>query len=222
MRTFKTLLPVIALTAGLALSASANAATLVSIGLSTDNGATITPVGVAGATSSNVSTLSFNGWEVTADAHVGFFPDLLNSNTFDAKAADAGTLDVFVTVQNLTALAPGFLTGFTENLLSAGWSVTETSYLSAANALWTGAQLSTMDFSAVGSGTGFNGLTAGPNAYSVTERFHIVANGQGNAQSTLDITAVPEPATWGLMIVGFGGIGSMVRSNRRRQATATA
>ncbi len=27
--------------------------------------------------------------------------------------------------------------------------------------------------------------------------------------------AVPEPATWGLMILGFGGVGAMLRSRRR-------
>jgi hypothetical protein len=32
------------------------------------------------------------------------------------------------------------------------------------------------------------------------------------------LTAVPEPATWGLMILGFGGVGAMMR--RRRMAIA--
>ena len=29
---------------------------------------------------------------------------------------------------------------------------------------------------------------------------------------------VPEPSTWAMMIIGFGGVGTMVRSNRRRNA----
>jgi hypothetical protein len=32
---------------------------------------------------------------------------------------------------------------------------------------------------------------------------------------------IPEPATWGLMLLGFGGMGAMLR-NRRRQVAATA
>lgn len=34
--------------------------------------------------------------------------------------------------------------------------------------------------------------------------------------------AVPEPGTWALMILGFGGAGAMLRSNRRRFATVAA
>jgi hypothetical protein len=33
-------------------------------------------------------------------------------------------------------------------------------------------------------------------------------------------TAVPEPATWAMMIIGFGAAGSLVRANRRRCAAA--
>jgi hypothetical protein len=46
------------------------------------------------------------------------------------------------------------------------------------------------------------------------------ANGGGNFSA--DTAAIPEPATWGLMIVGFGGLGAMVRSSRRRAAAAAA
>jgi hypothetical protein len=43
------------------------------------------------------------------------------------------------------------------------------------------------------------------------------ANGGGN----FSFQTVPEPATWGLMIVGFAGVGAMVR-NRRRAAVLSA
>jgi choice-of-anchor C domain-containing protein len=35
-------------------------------------------------------------------------------------------------------------------------------------------------------------------------------------------SAVPEPATWAMMIMGFGGVGGMVRASRRKQALAFA
>lgn len=48
-----------------------------------------------------------------------------------------------------------------------------------------------------------------------------------STQAALEIddlaSAVPEPATWGMMMLGFGLIGSQLRSRRRRQVTlATA
>ncbi len=36
------------------------------------------------------------------------------------------------------------------------------------------------------------------------------------------MAAVPEPATWAMMIIGFGAVGSMVRTSRRRNAFSAA
>jgi hypothetical protein len=36
------------------------------------------------------------------------------------------------------------------------------------------------------------------------------------------LSAVPEPATWAMMIIGFGAVGSMVRTSRRRNAFSVA
>jgi hypothetical protein len=74
-----------------------------------------------------------------------------------------------------------------------------------------------------GAPTGFNfnmNLNAGQSVDFVVNR----AGNYGNDSTglKLDVTAVPEPAAWGLMIVGFGGIGAVLRSNRRRAVTAAA
>ena len=46
---------------------------------------------------------------------------------------------------------------------------------------------------------------------------------RGNSFEISDVaSAVPEPATWAMMIIGFGGVGSMVRSARRKQTAAFA
>ncbi|MDB5422925.1 MAG: hypothetical protein JWQ29_341 [Phenylobacterium sp.] len=45
------------------------------------------------------------------------------------------------------------------------------------------------------------------------------ANGGGNFN--FETAMVPEPATWGLMLVGFGGVGALLR-HRRRQGVAFA
>jgi hypothetical protein len=51
---------------------------------------------------------------------------------------------------------------------------------------------------------------------------HLLITGSGGSNASYSGTAtfipiaVPEPATWGLMIMGFGGLGAMLRNNRRR------
>ena len=44
----------------------------------------------------------------------------------------------------------------------------------------------------------------------------------GGYVDNITISAVPEPATWAMMIIGFASAGSMVRSARRKQALAVA
>lgn len=71
-------------------------------------------------------------------------------------------------------------------------------------------------------------LTAviGAGAHTITVKGNAFNTGAGpNAASysgTLNLASigVPEPATWGLMIVGFGGVGAVLR--RRRQNVAFA
>jgi len=59
-----------------------------------------------------------------------------------------------------------------------------------------------------------------------TELQTLTVNGWsgGNGQYTIDFAfgAVPEPATWAMMIVGFAGAGVGIRANRRQKALATA
>jgi hypothetical protein len=61
----------------------------------------------------------------------------------------------------------------------------------------------------------FNLLAVSPNfsAASGQALRSFTANGGGNFSDTA--MAVPEPATWGLMILGFGGAGALLRSRRR-------
>jgi hypothetical protein len=47
---------------------------------------------------------------------------------------------------------------------------------------------------------------------------NVVANGTTYNFETAGSGAVPEPATWAMMVLGFGAIGSLVRGQRRRQA----
>src|SRR5215471_516688 len=66
----------------------------------------------------------------------------------------------------------------------------------------------------------FNLLSVTPNfggTSGVTSLNSFTANGGGN----FSFGVAPEPAAWGLMIIGFAGVGAVVR-NRRRPAITTA
>jgi hypothetical protein len=94
---------------------------------------------------------------------------------------------------------------------------------------WVGSLLSNIDFSSVT----FNGhpFSLGPTGQvengfildlPVTSGTQtLVVNGKsggnGSFSGTLSfaLTAMPEPASWAMMIVGFGGIGAMLRRRRR-------
>jgi hypothetical protein len=51
------------------------------------------------------------------------------------------------------------------------------------------------------------------------QQAQIIGVGLGGNQPLVN-GAVPEPATWAVMLIGFGGIGAAIRSNRRKQAAA--
>ena len=45
----------------------------------------------------------------------------------------------------------------------------------------------------------------------------LTGNAYGPVLDNVAVTAVPEPATWGMMLLGFGAVGGMVRSRRRHK-----
>ena len=207
--------------------AAAPAGAVVYIGLSTNGGANITTVAVD-PVSASVNNFSFNGWQITAngDAFV-FYPELLSSGTLDVKnTSGTGTLDVFVTRDNLnTNYSPAkFLSSFTINSLTTGTSVVHRTYVDDNNGVFatSGAGVTlvgSQTFTGV-TGTTQIGYASATGAYSVTQRYSVTAARGGAARSTIDMTAVPEPASWAMMITGFGFMGALMR--RRRYAMATA
>ena len=46
------------------------------------------------------------------------------------------------------------------------------------------------------------------------------SNQQGNILDNVTLSSVPEPATWALMLIGFGGLGAAMRVSRRKAALA--
>jgi hypothetical protein len=229
----KTLTAVAALATALVVSSSANAAVLISLGTSLNGGAittqasgfvnpgdSVTYAPAGGLTIGNYLLSSIAG---TYD----FAPGLLSGNTIAMKkTSGSNKLDIYVTLSNVDPSQLGLDTLFSSYSASLGPAgSTVSTFYDAANGIFNhaaGNLLATATFSGNTSGGPVTSFVPTPGGlFSLTEQFHINVPGRFNSGIDLATADVPEPATWGLMIMGFGGIGAVVR-NRRRRAIAIA
>jgi hypothetical protein len=205
----------------LALAGQASATVYIGLQQAGVNGGAITQE-ASGATNA-VFGGSYGTFSTNISSGVaGVPPDLLGSTTSDQVSSGVGgVLNIWVTATGLTSPigTPSLLSSFTSNTLPAGWTVTETSYLDPANGLFGGNQLATFNFTSIGTDLFTNAAATGAGPYSVTERFTVNATGNGTALSTINLSAVPEPATWGMMLFGVGSLGALLR---RRRSVPTA
>jgi PEP-CTERM motif len=168
----------------------------------------------------NNASASDTGW--------GFGFIDFDSNTRDISSSANSTLKVYFTEVNVSApILADYLSALTENHLQAGWMATLSTWIDASNtpyALTT--QLQQETFSAIGADqtTGSFDLSG---LYSVTEVFQItsgpmVTRAGDNSTIHLSMAAVPEPATWGMLLLGFVGLGARfgVRGRKPRLAPA--
>ena len=210
----------VAAAALVSFSAPANAAIYIGLQQAGVNGGAITQVATGAIGASYMD--SYGNFQMTLTTGLqGVLPVLLES-TAVAQAASGGTLDVYVTRDGITDFANpmGFRSSFSTTALTSGWTLTSRTYYNSNNSIFgTSSLISTLN-GVPGSGfaeTQFTpSLVAGP--YSVTERYTIVASSSGQSNAGISIAVVPEPGTWALMIMGFGGAGAMLRSRRRSNA----
>ena len=148
-------------------------------------------------------------------------PQLLTQtfNVLNAGGANA-LIDVYITQTGLSNINSSLLSTFTSNTVS-GLSADITSYYSLTNtAFGTTNVLQDHTFTGTGIFSGSNPLsTSSPWSETVRYSLNFTGGAGSNFNGTANITAVPEPATWGMMLLGFLGVG-MVMRRRRNPALA--
>jgi hypothetical protein len=167
-------------------------------------------------------------YDVNTESGVDLSAASLNSNSLNASSS--GTLDtlgIFVSVSDITTAASvvKFLSGLTVNLLTPGWSVTESTFEDNSNTVFgtTGATVTTLATNMF-TGIGTFSLTTPVSVtspLSVTEEFLIKSNGlSGSSNNTIDLSGtsavIPEPATWAMLGLGFAGMGLLGLTRRRK------
>jgi hypothetical protein len=206
------------------LGSGANAS-LVTIGLQeagVPGGITTVATGSDNASVNGLSYGTFSANNISATSTPLLpAPLLLNSTSLNVtNTGGNNTLLVYITAQNVTQATGlnAYLSSFTENILQSGFSVTMSTYLDPFNGLFSGSLLNTATLTAIGTNVQSQAADAGAGPYSLTEVYTINANGSGTASSTINISAVPEPSTWAMMILGFIGVGFMAYRRNDKQA----
>jgi hypothetical protein len=65
-------------------------------------------------------------------------------------------------------------------------------------------------------------LSFRPGTYTLNVLGNAAEGAPAGFGERLDVAPIPEPATWLVMLAGFGGLGAAMRQRRREQATTTA
>jgi hypothetical protein len=135
----------------------------------------------------------------------------------------AHTLDIVVSVTDLTAMDFKVLSGFTQQA-SPGWSVMEATWLDPSNTPFGLATLiDTKSYGILGADLDLSGSMSESSLFSLTHVYHVSVDAlaTGSSLSTVSAsllpTAVPEPGTWAMMLAGFGLAGVALRTRAAKQ-----
>jgi hypothetical protein len=220
MHTLKSL--ALASVAVLALSAAARA-DAINLTATVDGvaaGSASSPDGSLTVTNQSFGAFNLNSLSINSQTFLSS-PGVLSSNTIDVDQNTTGShtlqLDIVATGLAGPNAVQDFLSSFSVSGQTAGWSVVETTTINgvplAATGLFTGVSDSASSINAAFAGTTF----------TADEHYTIMSVGEGSFNGGIDISvsAVPEPATWGMMLFGFVGLTFAFR-NRRKMASPLA
>lgn len=155
-----------------------------------------------------------------------FLPGLLHTETVNLNNVGSGSASIvfYITRTGLTAPVKSFVSTFTTNRLNGPFDVTLETYVDADDGVFsgngTGTLLASFNYpTGFGSDEVVTSFDPGAGTYSVTTKYIVSGTGKGSVSPDITISGgIPEPGTWALMILGFGGAGAMIR--RRRMAFA--
>jgi hypothetical protein len=222
---------IMAAASGLALAAATPADAALFISYSTNGGVTKT------ALNTGSGSITFNGnvGDYTLNLSATGMPILAspnfstNSISVQSGRQDASQLILYFTQTDQSAYNGALNSAFSvTQVFGAAQSVNLASFFSAANAngsltgVAPGTLLDSRTFT-TGGFTSDNDVIATAGLFSTTAVYTINfgegANGRVNAG--VDVTAaVPEPATWAMMIMGFGLVGGVMRRRSTKVAFA--
>jgi hypothetical protein len=206
----------VALAAASALSASAAYADAINLTATVDGvvaGSASSPDGSLTVTNQSFGAFNLNSLSINSETFLAP-PGILSSNTLDVDQTTTGThtlvLDITATGLKGPNALQDFLSSFSVSGQTAGWSVIERTTINgvtlATTPLFTGVSDSAFSTNAAFAGA----------LFTADEHYTITSVGEGSFNGGIDISAaVPEPATWGMMLLGFVGLAFAFHKRRR-------
>ena len=160
----------------------------------------------------------FNTITATSQQFIGP-TGVLTTNSVDVGTALSGshTLTIDITAFGLlgTDSLQAFLSSFSVTKLTDGWTAREQTFIN-------GVQLADTGVFTVTADSAFStNLANMTNPFNAEVLYTITSNGAGRFNGGVDIDvaqAVPELGTWGMMLLGFAGVGGLAMRKRRQGA----
>ena len=157
---------------------------------------------------------------ITTDGTIGTLgtANILDWTIVLTQGADSFTLKGPASGANSVVLVQGSALSATNTGLAFDFSGAQNSlFIIQAPSLGSAQTFWCVEVSGCAGGASTEDLLAGPNFGDRTYQSYSGVQVIASLSS-----AVPEPATWAMMIIGFGAVGSMVRTSRRRSAFSVA